>query len=86
MKFFMSSLTFNILSSKCSDEKKLAHKLYNTKTLKVQRMEEIVGLVVKEIDVMARKIPRSFIECNIVQSKQLDIHRKLDISSLNFVW
>ena len=31
----------------------LAHKLYSTKTVKVQRMEEIVGLVVEEIDVMA---------------------------------
>ena len=30
-----------------------AHKLYSTKTVKVQRMEEIVGLVVEEIDVMA---------------------------------
>ena len=31
----------------------LAHKLYSTKTVKFQRMEEIVGLVVEEIDVMA---------------------------------
>ena len=31
----------------------LAQKLYCTKTVKVQRMKEIVGLVVQEIDVMA---------------------------------
>ena len=31
----------------------LAHKLYFTKTVKVQRMDKIVGLVVEEIDVMA---------------------------------
>ena len=31
----------------------LAHKLYSTKTVKVKRMEKIVGLVVEEIDVMA---------------------------------
>ena len=31
----------------------LAHKLYSTKTVKVERMEEIVGLVLEEIDVMA---------------------------------
>ena len=31
----------------------LSHKLCSTKTAKVQRMEEIVGLVVEEIDVMA---------------------------------
>ena len=38
------------------------HKLHSTKTVKVQRMEEIVGLIVEEIDVMVSKIPRSFIE------------------------
>ena len=53
MKFFMSSLTFNILSRKCSDERKFGTKLYSTKTVKVRKMEEIVGLVVEEIDVMA---------------------------------
>ena len=31
----------------------LAHKLYSTETVKVQRVEEIVGLVVEEIDVVA---------------------------------
>ena len=31
----------------------LAHKLCSTKTVKVQRKEKIVGLVVEEIDVMA---------------------------------
>ena len=29
-----------------------AHKLCNTKTVKVQRMEEIVGLVFEEIDIL----------------------------------
>ena len=58
----------------------LAHKLYNAKKVKVQRMEEIVGLVVEEINVIAWKIPESFIEWKTVLSKQLDV------SSLNFVW
>ena len=31
----------------------MAHKLYCTKAVKVQRMEEIVVLVVEEIDVVA---------------------------------
>ena len=31
----------------------LAHKLCSTKTVKVQRMGEIVSLVVEEIDVLA---------------------------------
>ena len=31
----------------------LADKLYSTKTVRVQRLEEIVGLVAEEIDVMA---------------------------------
>ena len=51
MKFFMSSLAFNILSRKSSDEKKF--RTVPSKTVKVQRMEEIVSLVVEEIDVMA---------------------------------
>ena len=33
-------------------KRNLAQKLYSTKTVKVQGMEEIVGLVVEEIDVM----------------------------------
>ena len=40
----------------------LAHKLYSTKTVKVQGMEEIVGLIVEEINVIALQIPRAFIE------------------------
>ena len=64
----------------------LAHKLCSTKTVKVQRMEEIVGLVIENIDVLALNIPRSFIEGNIVLTKELDIHWKLDVSSLTFVW
>ena len=53
MKFFMSSLTFDILSQKCSDERKFGIELnvYSTYTGKCQRMEEIVGVVVEEIDV-----------------------------------
>ena len=34
-------------------KRNLAHKLRSTKTVKVQRMEEIVGLVVEEISVVA---------------------------------
>ena len=34
-------------------KRNLAHKLYSTKTVKVQSMQEIVGLVVEEIDVIA---------------------------------
>ena len=63
----------------------LAHKLFSTKTVKVQRMEEIIGVVAEEIDVVAWKISRSFTEWNLVPSKQLDIHWELDVSSLNFV-
>ena len=51
MKFFMSSLTFNILSQKCSDERKFGIEFYSTYTEKCQRMEEIVDVVVEEIDV-----------------------------------
>ena len=53
MKFFMSSLTFNILSRKCSDERK-----FSTETLQYQDSKSSEnggnrGLVVEEIDVMA---------------------------------
>ena len=34
-------------------KRNLTHKLYSTKTVKVQRMEEIIGLVVEEINVIA---------------------------------
>ena len=51
MMFFMSSLTFNILSQKCSDERKIGKESLQTYTGKCQRMEEIVGVVVEEIDV-----------------------------------
>ena len=45
-------------------------------------MEKIAGLVVEQIDVLAWKVPRSFIEWNLVPTKQLDVHWKLDVSSL----
>ena len=51
MKFFMSSLTFNILSQKCSDERKFGIESLQYLNRKCQRMEEIVGVVVEEIDV-----------------------------------
>ena len=52
MKFFMSSLTFNILSQKCSDERKFGIvSLQYLYTEKCQTIEEIVGVVVEEIDV-----------------------------------
>ena len=51
MKFFMSSLAFNILSQKCSDERKFGIESLQYLFRKMQRMEEIVGVVVEEIDV-----------------------------------
>ena len=50
MKFFMSSLTLKILSRKCSDERK-----FGIESLQYlySRMEEIVGVVVEEIDVLS---------------------------------
>ena len=47
-------------------------------------MEEIVGLIVEEIDVLPWKVPGSFIEWNWVPSTPLDIQWKLDVSSLIF--
>ena len=48
-------------------------------------MEEIVGVVVEEIDVLSWKVPGSFNECKLALSESLDIHWKLDVSSLNFL-
>ena len=63
MKFFMSSLTFNILSWKCSDERKFGiESLQYLYSIMSKNREEIVGVVVKEIDVLSSKVPRSFIE------------------------
>ena len=47
-------------------------------------MEEIVGVVVEEINVLSWKVFRSFTEWKLVLSEPLDIHWKLDVSSLNF--
>ena len=49
----MSSLTFNILSQKCSDERKFGIEVYSTNTVLCQRMEEIVDVIVEEIDVLS---------------------------------
>ena len=48
MKFLMPSFTFNILSRKCSDERKFGIESLQYYTVKCQRMEEIVGLVVRK--------------------------------------
>ena len=51
MKFFISSLIFNILSSKCSGERNLGiESLQYLYSIMSKKMEEIVGLVVVEID------------------------------------
>ena len=49
LKCFIPSLSFNVLSKKCSTERKFifACKVYNTYTVTSQRMQEIVGLVVE---------------------------------------
>ena len=48
----MSSLTFNILSQKCSDERKFGiERLQYLYRKMSKRMEEIVGVVVEEIDI-----------------------------------
>ena len=53
MKFFMSSLTFNILSQKCSDERKFGIEslqyLYNI----MSKNGGNVGVVVKEINALS---------------------------------
>ena len=51
MKFFKSSFTFNILSQKCSDERKFGIEILQYFIGKCQKKEEIVGVVVEEIDV-----------------------------------
>ena len=53
MKFFMSSLTFNILSQKCSDERKFATESLQYLYSECERIEEIVDVVVEEIDVLS---------------------------------
>ena len=52
----------------------LAQKVYSTYTLQFQRMEEIVGVVVEEIDVLTWKVSGSFIEWMLVLTEPLDIH------------
>ena len=49
-------------------------------------MKEIVGVVVEEIDVCHERFLVDSLSKNLVPSEPLDIHWKLDVSSLNFVW
>ena len=49
----MSSLTFNILSKKCSNERKFGTESLQYLYIIMSKMEEIVGVVVEEIDVLS---------------------------------
>ena len=58
-----------------------------SKTLGIRRVKEwrkYASLIVEKIDVLAWKIHRSFIEWNLVLTKQLHIHWKLDY--LHWFW
>ena len=53
MKFFMSSFTFNILSRKCSDERKFGIESLQYLYSITSKNGEVVGVVVEEIDVLS---------------------------------
>ena len=53
MKFFMSSLTFNILSRKSSDERKFGIESLQYLSSRLPKNGEIVGAVVEKIDVLS---------------------------------